>query len=164
MFSSEYVFTTAATSTEEIVDFLKEEGLNEEQATACFMNILGLAGGYYMKCSRETVQDLPKYREVPHFMKRLPPPIGHSVTVINLAKLTPEEEFAVLMHEFGHANYGHLPTSETKLQCEIEADYFAVVMAGAAHLHSALVKIVTMLEIQDDEIMTKRLEALRPYI
>ncbi len=164
MFSSDYVFTTPVSTTKEMVSFLKNNGFNREQTKNCMKYIADMSGAYCITASREIVQDIPTYDDIPHYMKRLPPHIGFSITVVNLADLTPDEELAIWAHEFGHVNCGHLPTDEDQIQCELDADYFAVVTVGAIHVYSALTKLVEKFKLHDDYVVKKRLEKLRQYL
>ena len=164
MFTSDYVFVTPASTVDEMVDLFVKTGFDEKQSKRCMDEVMVMGGAYCISAPRDIVQNMPSYLCVPHFMKRLPPPVGHSITVIDLVGLTPDEDLAIMAHEFGHAGYNHKPTLETALQCELEADYFAVVLVGAVHLHSALTKIVEKFKLQDDDIITKRLEVLEQYM
>lgn len=163
MFGNDYVFTDHPTTEEEMVEMLKGYTFNEEQIEISMEAIRNTGSGYCISLSREKVESLMRV-DVPHFMKRIIPSIGFSVVVMNLADLTPDEELAISAHEFGHAYCGHEPSLESVLQCEMEADWFAVVSVGAIHLYNALTKIASKFDMEDDEFLIKRLDAIRPYM
>ena len=163
MFGNDYVFTDHPTTEEEMVEMLKGYTFNEEQIERSIEAVFNTAGGYCITLSREKAESLVRV-DAPHFMKRLIPPVGLSVVVMNLADLTPDEELAVSAHEFGHAYCGHEPSLESILQYELEADWFAVVGVGAVHMYNALTKTASKFGMKDDEFLIKRLDAIRPYI
>lgn len=163
MFGNDYVFTDYPTTEEEMVEMLKGYTFNEDQIEQSIEAVLNTAGGYCITLSREKAESLVRV-DAPHFMKRLIPPVGLSVVVVNLADLTPDEELAISAHEFGHVYCGHEPSLESILQCEMEADWFAVVGVGAVHLYNALTKIASKFYMKDDEFLIKRLDAIRPYV
>lgn len=163
MFGNDYVFTDHPTTEEGMVDMLKGYTFNEEQIEQSIEAVFNTAGGYCIRLSREKAESMVRV-EAPHYMKRIIPSVGFSVVVMNLAELTPEEELAISAHEFGHAYCGHEPSLESVLQCEMEADWFAVVGVGAVHLYNALTKIASKFDMEDDEFLIKRLDAIRPYV
>lgn len=163
MFGADYVFTDHPTTEEGMVEMLKSYSYNEEQIEQSIQAVMNTAGGYCIRLPREKAETFVRV-DVPHFMKRIIPPVGFSIVVMNLADLTPEEELAVTAHEFGHAYCGHEPSLESILQCEKEADWFAVVNVGAVHLYNALTKIAKRFGIEDDEFLIERLDAIRPYV
>ena len=163
MFGNDYVFTDYPTTEEGMVEMLKGYTFNEEQIERSIEAVFNTAGGYCITLSREKAESLVRV-DAPHFMKRLIPPVGLSVVVMNLADLTPDEELAVSAHEFGHAYCGHEPSLESILQCELEADWFAVVSVGAVHMYNALTKTASKFGMEDDEFLIKRLDAIRKYV
>ena len=163
MFGNDYVFTDHPTTEEEMVEMLKRYSYNEGQIEESIEAIRNTGSGYCISLSREKAESLVRV-DAPHFMKRIIPSIGFSVVVMNLADLTPEEELAISAHEFGHAYCGHEPSLESVLKCEMEADWFAVVGVGAVHMYNALTKIASKFDMEDDEFLIKRLDAIRPYV
>lgn len=163
MFGSDYIFTNYPDSKEGMTELLKYYDFDDESIEEYMTSIDETSGAYCIRLSLKQALNVAKTDE-PHLMKRIMPPIGYSVVVMNLADLTPEEELAVAAHEFGHAYCGHKTTAENVLQCELEADWFAVVSVGAVHIYNALIKTTKKFNIEDNEILSKRLEVLRQYL
>ena len=163
MFGADFVFTDHPTTEEGMVKMLKEYDYSEEQIEQSIEAVVNTAGGYCIRLSRENAENMVRV-PAPHYMKRIIPPVGFSIVVMNLADLTPDEELAVTAHEFGHAYCGHEPSLESILQCEMEADWFAVVSVGAIHMYKALAKIAKKFGVESDEFIIKRLEAIGRHI
>lgn len=163
MFGNDYVFTNHPSTEEGMIEMLKENSFDSDQIDGFMEAINETSGAYCIFMTRENAIDIPNI-EVPHYMKRLIPPIGHSVVVLNLAGLTAEEELAIAAHEFGHVYCGHKVDDENALICELEADWFAIVSVGAKHLYSAMIKLMVKFDIDDNSIIDKRLEVIRQYL
>lgn len=75
--------------------------------------------------------------------------VGNYIVIIEefTSTLTDEERRAVIAHEMGHVDHGHLEGRDgegvvLQLQYELEADQAAVREVGAAAMASALVKLI----------------------
>ena len=163
MFGSDYVFTDYPTTREEMKVLLESYDFSEEQIEVYMTGVDATSGAYCVNLTRERALQVATIN-APHHMKRMVPPIGYSVVVMNLADLTPDEELAVAAHEFGHACCGHEPNEENALQCELEADRYACVGVGANHMYNALVKVRDVFELHESSMIEARLEAMRSYL
>lgn len=163
MFGNDYVFTNHPSTEEGMIEMLKEYSFNENELEQCMDAIRSTSGGYCVVLTRQKAENIASI-EAPHFMKRLVPPIGSSVVVVNLAELTPDEELAIAAHEFGHIYHGHLMEDGDFLEKELAADWFAVVGVGAIHMYNALAKVAKKFNVIDDEVVVKRLETIRQYL
>ena len=164
MFGTDYIFVQDQTK-EELADWLMGNGLGQKQCEEYFLSMLNMGGGLYLYVTRESLHNCVVAKKQDHAALRLMPALGANIRFSNFFEFTLDEEMAVLAHEFGHALSGHQPDSpESALRCELEADRYAAVGVGAKHMYTAIEKLVVGLELQNNDIMMKRLEALRPYI
>lgn len=143
---------------EEMKNIKKELwGYTEEQADT-IMDIVALTGGAaYVFVTHELKESLP-HLVVPHWQKREPVSIGKGIFFVNLYKLTPEEEMAIISHEMGHAACGHMVST---LANEMEADRIAAMTVGPDIIKSALVKIDKALRQYGSRYIAKENMAIR---
>lgn len=131
--------------------FLYESTIAEELASAAMLDeevaLHGLAsvcGCLMMKVTEEVLAVIRQ--AVPHS------PItetGSYIVIIEefASTLTDEERRAVIAHEMGHVDHGHLEGHDAggvvlQLQYELEADQAAVREVGAAAMASAITKLI----------------------